>query len=350
MELNFAVSPGTILKEYMDARGLTQKKLAEITESSERHISNLINGKIRLTEDFALKLEDVFLDVKAEFWANLETAYRLYLLRNEETEIKNLKSIAKEFSFNYIFKGMKLSLNEQAVRMLELLQLDSFEEVDSKLNQLQYSFMEEGGDKKAIYLWLKLCEEELEIQNDFELLKSFSIDNLVNGLDNFKKLMYTQDYGLACNNMRRFSNNLGIAFVILDATPNSKIRGATKSISNRPVIFLSTRYKRLDTFFFAFMHEVAHILQGDITENKYIISLESDEELYANSFARNYFIDPNLYNEFIKKHPIQDLLCERDIISFSKLHKIIPDILLGYLEHDKIITNQAQYYYLKGKY
>lgn len=350
MELNFAVSPGTILKEYMDARGLTQKKLAEITESSERHISNLINGKIRLTEDFALKLEKVFSDVKAEYWMNLETAYKLYLLRNEETEIKGLKTIAEEFNFKYVFKGMKLSLKEQAVRMLELLQLKSFDEVDNKLSQLEYSFMEDSGNKKAIYLWLKLCEEELEIQNDLDLINLFEINKLIHELGNFKKLMYTQDYTLACKNLRRFSNYLGIALVILDAIPNSKIRGATKYISEMPVIFLSTRYKRLDTFYFAFMHEIAHIIQGKTIRNEYSISLEKDEELSANSFARQYFIDPVLYNKFVKEHPTQDTLCENDIISFSKSQKVIPDILLGYLEYDKIVTNQAKYYYLKGKY
>jgi len=350
MELNFAVSPGIILKEYMDARGLTQKRLAEITDSSERHISNLINGKVRLSEDFALKLEEVFIDVKAEFWMNLETAYKLYLLRNEETEIKGLKNIAEEFNFTYVFQGMKLSLKEQAVRMLELLQLDSFNDVESRLDQLQYSFMEDGGDKKAIYLWLKLCEEELEIQNNYNQILPFNLEKINHEISNFKNLMYTQDYNLACNNLRRYSNYLGIALVILDATPRSKIRGATKFISGRPVIYLSTRYKRLDTFYFAFMHEIAHIINGETSDSKYTISLEDDEELTANSFARNYFIDSTMYHEFVKAHPTQDTMSERDIISFAKSQKVIPDILLGYLEHDEIITDQSQYYYLKGRY
>ena len=56
MGFNFVVSPGTILKEYMDARNITQKDLAKITESSERHISNLINGKIKLTEELLISL------------------------------------------------------------------------------------------------------------------------------------------------------------------------------------------------------------------------------------------------------------------------------------------------------
>jgi len=83
MEQNFAVAPGTILKEYMDSRNITQKELSSMTNSSERHISNLINAKVKLTEEFALKLETVFDDINAE---DLKSTYKLFNLRNEETE------------------------------------------------------------------------------------------------------------------------------------------------------------------------------------------------------------------------------------------------------------------------
>ena len=86
MEQNFAVAPGTILKEYMDSRNITQKELSSMTNSSERHISNLINAKVKLTEEFALKLETVFDDINAEFWIDLKSTYKLFNLRNEETE------------------------------------------------------------------------------------------------------------------------------------------------------------------------------------------------------------------------------------------------------------------------
>jgi len=349
MGQNFAVAPGTILKEYMDTREITQKELANITNSSERHVSNLINAKTRLTEEFALKLENVFEDVKAEFWMELESAYRLYLLRNEEQEFLNLKQLSEDYNFKYIFKGLKLSLKEQALKILELLQVNSFEEVENEIKNISYSFMEDGGNKKAIYLWLKLCEEEIEVQNDLQSLPRFSIDNLKKQLNNFKKLMYTQDYDVALNNIMKFSNILGIAVVVLDAIPNSKVRGATRIIDNRPVIFLSKRFKRLDTFYFAFMHEIAHILHGDVSADKYEVSMIDDEELNANSFARDYFIDPDEYNKFIDKHPNQKKLEEEDIIVFSKKNKIIPDILLGYLEHDGIIKDYSKFYYLKGK-
>ena len=56
---DFIIAPGEIIKEYLDARNLTQKEVSKRTGVSERHLSQLLNGKTRLTEDMALKFEKV---------------------------------------------------------------------------------------------------------------------------------------------------------------------------------------------------------------------------------------------------------------------------------------------------
>jgi len=343
--LNYTVSPGTILKEYMDSRNISQKDLARLTKSSERHISNLINAKIKLTEEFALKLEDVFEDVKAEFWMDLETAYRLYMLRNTNNDIVKLKTIAEEFKFKHVFKGLKLTLEEQATRMLKLLGLDSFDEAGKKLNELSYSFMEDGGDEKAKLVWLKLCESEIEIQNDFDQMPPFDLEVFKNSLSVYKELMYTQNYELAIENLRRYSNDLGVIFVHHESVPNAKIRGATRLIDGRPAIFCSDRFKSLDTLYFAFVHEISHIINNDITDNNYHIVLEDDEENLANEFARKFFIDDQEYKKFIDTH--KDITAE-NIVVFSKKNMIIPDVFIGFLKRDGLLKYE-QYNHLKGK-
>ncbi len=79
---DYFTSTGEILKEYLQSRNITQKDLARMTVHSEKFISNIITGKARLTDVFALKLEYIMPDTKAEFWMNLETAYRLWLLKH----------------------------------------------------------------------------------------------------------------------------------------------------------------------------------------------------------------------------------------------------------------------------
>ena len=84
--MDYFTSTGAILKEYLQSRNITQKDLARMTVHSEKFISNIITGKARLTDVFALKLEYIMSDTKAEFWMNLETTYRLWLLKNTRND------------------------------------------------------------------------------------------------------------------------------------------------------------------------------------------------------------------------------------------------------------------------
>jgi plasmid maintenance system antidote protein VapI len=334
----------------MATRGITQKDLSKLTESSERHISNLINGKIRLSEEFALKLEDVFEDVKAEFWLEIENAYRLAFLRQDKKDVNQLKFIAKEYQFDYVFKNMNLNIREQASEMLNLLGIDSFDEVNAEINKVNYSFMEDGGNKSAIYVWLKLCEDEFYLQNDVDQIQRYNKEKLLDDIEKYKMLMFSSKFNLAVKNLRRLLNMHGIGLVVLEAVPTSKVRGASSIFENIPVIFLSKRFKRLDTFYFAFVHELSHIINEDFSEDKYNVLLdENEQELRSNSFARNFLLNKDDYELFKSKHKTQAELEEEDIIVFAKEQKVIPDIVLGFLEHDKIITDYSRFHHLKSK-
>ena len=75
-----AIPPGATIREQLENRGMTQKDFAHRMDMSEKHISNLINGKVELTQETALRLESV-LGVPAKFWNGLEALYRERLAR-----------------------------------------------------------------------------------------------------------------------------------------------------------------------------------------------------------------------------------------------------------------------------
>lgn len=83
-----ATPPGATIKEQLTSRGMKQNEFAMRMDMSEKHISNLINGKVALTEDVARKLELV-LGLPARFWNNLESIFRekLTLIEEERTHI-----------------------------------------------------------------------------------------------------------------------------------------------------------------------------------------------------------------------------------------------------------------------
>lgn len=83
----FVVAPGEVLKEYLDARGYTQKEVSSCLGVSERCLSKVLNGKTRLTEEMALKLEKLMPDVPASYWLSYEIKYQEYLAREKEEAV-----------------------------------------------------------------------------------------------------------------------------------------------------------------------------------------------------------------------------------------------------------------------
>ena len=75
-----ATPPGATIKEQLVDRGMSQKEFAVRMDMSEKHISRLINGEVKLTPDVAMRLEMV-LGLPAHFWSNLENIYREKLVK-----------------------------------------------------------------------------------------------------------------------------------------------------------------------------------------------------------------------------------------------------------------------------
>jgi addiction module HigA family antidote len=77
---DLAIHPGEILAEELEARGMTQRSLAEAIGRPEQAISEIVRGKKGITAETALQLSEVF-EVSAEFWMNLQTSYALTVAR-----------------------------------------------------------------------------------------------------------------------------------------------------------------------------------------------------------------------------------------------------------------------------
>lgn len=61
---------------------MTQKSLANAMCFSAKHVSELVNGKVRITAETAIKLEKVF-GLEAEVWLTLQSGWDLRRAREE---------------------------------------------------------------------------------------------------------------------------------------------------------------------------------------------------------------------------------------------------------------------------
>ena len=76
------VSPGSVLEEEVEYRGMTQKELAERMGRPTQIINEIILGREAITGKMANELQEA-LCVSAQFWLNLETAYRKTIARQK---------------------------------------------------------------------------------------------------------------------------------------------------------------------------------------------------------------------------------------------------------------------------
>ncbi len=341
----FIVPVGSVIREYLDEYGISQKELAVRLGMSEKHVSNFMNAKSRLTEEVAIKLESVIPDIRAGYWLNYESKYREYLARQKmemDLEKEDLDKLADRFHFKEAFKGTGWDKLKQAQEMLKLLQISSFDNFDAAYANLRVSFMEDGGQLEPTVVWLKLCEDEIELQNAEIDNTNFSKKELEKKLGLLKGLALSEDRVNLTKNCRVLFNRLGIYLVYYEAIVNSKVRGALTTYKGHPAIFLSGRFKTHDHVWFALMHEVGHLLLH-YDEKETLVSYEeceetSEKEKEANEFARNFFVAEDQYNLFVKQHTDNGAsFSEQEIRKFAIRQKVHPGIVVARLQHDNYI-------------
>ncbi len=79
--------PGDFIREELDARGWTQRDLAEIIDRPLQAVNAIVNGKKEITPATAVALAAAF-DTSPEFWLNLESAYQLTKVGQADPAIK----------------------------------------------------------------------------------------------------------------------------------------------------------------------------------------------------------------------------------------------------------------------
>ena len=74
VESDYAESAGEFLADEIDARGMTQKALADAMGRSPKVVNEIIGGKKSITAQTALQLEAA-LGISALFWLNTQARY-----------------------------------------------------------------------------------------------------------------------------------------------------------------------------------------------------------------------------------------------------------------------------------
>ena len=137
---------------------------------------------------------------------------------------------------------------------------------------------------------------------------------------------------------------MGIRFVVVEHLPKSKIDGAALWLGDgweKPVIALSLRYDRIDSFWHTLFHECSHIKNKDsyaildvdiVGADRCLSSGELSEiEARANEDASEMLIPKDKLQGFILR--TRPFYYSAKIIQFANLIKLHPGIIAGALQH-----------------
>ena len=89
-----AIHPGEMLKDELQARGLSQRKFAGIIGMPYTAFNEIINGKRPITTDTALKLEAAT-GIAADLWLGLQADYNMQRARRDNSISAMLEQIRK---------------------------------------------------------------------------------------------------------------------------------------------------------------------------------------------------------------------------------------------------------------
>ncbi len=341
---NIAIHPGVTLREMLEFSKISNKEFSIRMGISEKHFSQILNGKAPISPDTAIKLERV-LGKSASFWNNLEKNYQSNLARIEATKkLEKEKEWVKDFKCyddlveNKFLEKAK-NIDEKVKQLLNFFRVDSLFYVNLLLVDC-VSFRKiksETFDNKAIAAWLR-CGE---LQAERVPVKEFDRTILKSKIKEFKKLTsLPADFD---KTLKSLCAEAGVAIVFTPYFKRTKINGAFRWVRNKPIIQLNIRGSHSDTFWFSFFHELGHALlhgkKGEFVNN--VESTTGDflninpgsddqQEKEANIFATNELMPASEYKNFI----MSGKFSQQDIVNFSKKIEIDPSIVAGRLAYE----------------
>lgn len=341
--------PGDTIADVLEERGWTQAELARRLGYTEKHVSQLINGKAAITEDTASRLERV-LGSTAGFWLRKEATYRERLERQqfaqrcagwvdwlERLPIKELMAQGVVAKARLVEKN-KPALVEACLRFFGVASPEEWEDIYVTDLKAQYRRSRaEQSDLAAIATWLRLGEKQAEPWD----APKFDRTRFEKTLGEIRVLT-TQPPQVFEPQMKRLLRDAGVTLALVPAIPRAHVSGVARWLSpSRPLIQLSLYGKTNDRFWFTFFHEAAHILlHGTSAQDRKAVFLDDpdggtstdDCEHAANQWAADFLI-PLQYRERLAKLGSHAAA----IRAFASELSIHPGIVVGRLQHEGVV-------------
>ncbi|HUU29464.1 MAG TPA: HigA family addiction module antitoxin [archaeon] len=336
---DYVSPPGDTLQEVIDTLGMTQKELALRTGITKKTINQIVKGLAGISPETAVCLERT-LGVPSSFWNNLECLYQAGLEKKREQErlhkhkewLKQMPVIEMvRLGWIRDFKNDKLMQLKELLNYFGVASPETYRKLWDEIEVAYRKSTARQINQKALAAWLR----QGELQAKEIDCNTYDKKRFLESLWSLRSLT-VESPDVFVPKAQKTCAECGVLLLFIPELPKTGISGAARWLTqHKALIQLSLRYKTNDHLWFSFFHEAAHILKHN-KGNVFLDSKEcndNDKEQEANRFASNILISPSSLKEFKNKGHFTT----KDIIHFAKETGVHPGIVVGRLQHDKII-------------
>lgn len=336
-------TPGQLVQSLIDARGWTQRVLAIVLKQDETGINKIVAGKRPVTAELAIALGELF-NVDAEKFLDLQKKYDLAQARIVTRPDPDRESRAMLFGdlpiAQMIKRGWIVADDIRDVEKVES-ELVRFFGVDSvnQIELLPHAAKKTNVSSQATPSQIAWLYRVRQIAREM-LVAKYSPKSVEAALHRLSPLMVAPEES---RHVPRVMAEAGIRFVIVESLPGAKIDGVCFWIDEKsPVVALTTRFDRIDNFWFVLRHEMEHVIQGH-GRSAYMLDAElegeragsgpdvPDEERIANSAAADFCVPQRSLDRFIaRKAP---MFADRDILGFARTIGVHPGLVAGQIHN-----------------
>jgi HTH-type transcriptional regulator/antitoxin HigA len=336
----WAIHPGEILEEYLEARGLTQAEFARRADLTPKLVSTIIAGKNSVSAHTAIAIERV-LGTKAYIWTGLQSEWDLYQSRAALREVVTEPAVIDwidQFPIKELrLRGVLPTTNDVVSTydgLLKFFGVGSAEGYRSRFERLAVQYRHSAthrSDPACLHAWLQLGEQEARNIT----LAPYNADRFRAALRTIKaftreqpSIFYPKLVSECCS--------AGVAVLAVKPLPKTRLSGAARWLpSGNGAIQLSLRHKTNDHFWFSFFHEAAHILL-----HKRDVVFADDEgaggdgvEEEADEFAEDALVGRERFELFCRTRPKSRV----EVRGFADRTGVHPGIVVGMLQHHRCI-------------
>lgn len=334
-----AIHPGDRIRMELKERGWTQADLARILDRPIPTISQIISGKTSITPETALQLSVAF-DTSPETWLLLESNYRLAeaLKVFEEERIAHrarLFQIApvKEMQrrgwlsevddLDWLEKDL-----QKFFRVRDLAATPPLETATRRSNDCPMNSAQRAWCYRAMNLGL---------MTKVKRYRESALDECISRI---------RTLAAWPEELRRIPEVLaeaGIRFVVVEPLQKTRIDGAVVwANKSTPILAVSIRYDRIDSFMHTLAHELSHIRHRDgldslhvdtdlVGGNRPSPAELSSVELRADREASATWIKTEILDDFCSR--VGPLYSKARINQFANSIRIHPGIIVGQLQY-----------------